>query len=506
MIDFTVREVNISNALMLHEDSAAELITHLKAVRLTTILESVWFEFEIYSLAGDRWTKHAEGQVRGGQNYDIAVVPQIKPGKRRVDSTGWYSLMRRYGLNYGPRFRGMRHTSADTHQRRAMAVVQDQTRENESFYALHPATIDQTFQLFSISAYKGHRRLFAQLSVPTYIKELYIKPSLAPVHLQADTEVTPRGALFGDCIGVTDDLNPEVVFCLKQMKMTPLADASDVRGEDPHAAVNLVWKPNVLFADIGKLGHVKQNYDQLSSAVERLALACIIESDYKLRSKNPAEPHLAKYRDWLGKIHLAASNGLHAPVHDGKHIVEMNSTKRQSLIEDTYKDLEDTEAYPIATAVYRTHHALENVFIGRTEALQELLRDDILTHLYSFVDRISNFDQFFELASHRKPNMKILEIGAGTGGTTETILQKLTAKPPYHVRGYYSYTYTDVSPGFFAAAKERFKAFGSIEYKVLDITKDPVEQGFEEKTYDLIIASNVSTPACSYPDYQPHFP
>jgi hypothetical protein len=496
MIDFTLREVNISNALILHEDSAVELLTHLKAVRLTTTLESVWFEFEIFSLGGDRWTKHAEGQVRGGQNYDFAVLAQVKPGKRQVDSTGWYTLMRRHGLKYGPRFQGMRETSADVHQRRAMAVVQDQAQDNESFYALHPATIDQAFQLFSISAYRGLRRLFAQLSVPTYIKELYIKPSLAPIHLQADTEVTPRGALFGDCIGITEGPESEVVFCLKQLKMTPLADASDVRGEDPHAAVDLVWKPNVLFTDIGKLGHVKQDFGQLSSAVERLALACIIESDYKLRGKDPAEPHLAKYREWLSKIHLAASDGLYAPVDDDKHIVEMTAIGRLALIEDIYEGVKDTEAYPIATAVYRTFHALENVFIGNTDALQELLRDDILTHVYSFVDRISNLDQFFELASHRKPNLKILEIGAGTGGTTNTILQRISPRSPYYVRGYHSYTYTDVSPGFFGSAKERFKVYESIEYKVLDITRDPMDQGFEEKAYDLIIASNVSTCLC----------
>lgn len=493
MIDFTVREVNINNALILHEESAVELLTHLKAVRLTTTLESVWFEFEIFTLSGDRWTRHAEGQVRGGQNYGFATLPQIQSGKRKVDAASWYALMRRYGLKYGPRFQGMRDTSADVHQRRAMAVVQDQAHDDESCYALHPATIDQTFQLFSVSAYKGLRRLFAQLSVPTYIKELYLKPSLAPIHLQADTEVTPRGALFGDCIGVTGGPESEVVFCLKQLKMTPLADASDVRGEDPHAAVELVWKPNVFFTDIGQLGHVKQDFDQLSKAVERLALACIVESDHRLCERDPAQPHLVKYRAWLSKIHLAASDGLYAPVDDDKSIAEMTSTIRLALIESMYKRLKTTDAYPIATAVYRTFHAVEDVFIGNSDALQELLRDDILTQVYSFVDRISNLDRFFELASHRKPNLKILEIGAGTGGTTNTILQTIAARPPYNVRGYYSYTYTDISPGFFGPAKERFKTYENIEYKILDITRDPTEQGFEERSYDLVIASNVSS-------------
>ena len=58
--------------------------------------------------------------------------------------------------------------------------------------------------------------------------------------------------------------------------------------------------------------------------------------------------------------------------------------------------------------------------------------------------------------------------------------------------GRFDYTYTDISAGFFAEAEGRFGGSdGSIEYRVLDIEKDPVEQGFDLHGYDLIIASNV---------------
>jgi len=52
-------------------------------------------------------------------------------------------------------------------------------------------------------------------------------------------------------------------------------------------------------------------------------------------------------------------------------------------------------------------------------------------------------------------------------------------------------SYTDISSGFFGTAQQRFAAYQGLEYKVLDIGKDPAEQGFEVGTYDLIIASNV---------------
>jgi len=44
---------------------------------------------------------------------------------------------------------------------------------------------------------------------------------------------------------------------------------------------------------------------------------------------------------------------------------------------------------------------------------------------------------------------------------------------------YSKYTYLDISAGFSVYAKERFKEYSEIEYVILDISKDPVEQGFE---------------------------
>jgi SAM-dependent methyltransferase len=52
-------------------------------------------------------------------------------------------------------------------------------------------------------------------------------------------------------------------------------------------------------------------------------------------------------------------------------------------------------------------------------------------------------------------------------------------------------SFTDISSGFFPAAKERFAAYQGIDFKILDIGKDPIEQGFEAGSFDLIVASNV---------------
>lgn len=52
--------------------------------------------------------------------------------------------------------------------------------------------------------------------------------------------------------------------------------------------------------------------------------------------------------------------------------------------------------------------------------------------------------------------------------------------------------YTDISPGFFEKAQERFADYANVmKYKKLDLEEDPIPQGFEEGSYDVVIAGNV---------------
>ncbi len=81
--------------------------------------------------------------------------------------------------------------------------------------------------------------------------------------------------------------------------------------------------------------------------------------------------------------------------------------------------------------------------------------------------------------------LRVVEVGAGTGSATAAVLPELP-------EGRFDYTYTDISAGFFAEAEGRFGGREAcIEYRVLDIEKDPATQGFDYHSYDLLIASNV---------------
>nr|WP_277991503.1 SDR family NAD(P)-dependent oxidoreductase [Corallococcus macrosporus] len=81
--------------------------------------------------------------------------------------------------------------------------------------------------------------------------------------------------------------------------------------------------------------------------------------------------------------------------------------------------------------------------------------------------------------------IRILEVGAGTGGTTDLALKALS---PYADR--IVYTYTDVSRSFVQYGRENFR-YGFMEYSVLDIEKDVVPQGYTAGAYDVVLAANV---------------
>ncbi len=81
--------------------------------------------------------------------------------------------------------------------------------------------------------------------------------------------------------------------------------------------------------------------------------------------------------------------------------------------------------------------------------------------------------------------LRVIEVGAGTGSATAAVLPELP-------EGSYDYTYTDISAGFFAEAEGRFGGpEASIDYRALDVERDPAAQGFDCHGYDLVIASNV---------------
>ncbi|MFC7544024.1 methyltransferase [Siccirubricoccus deserti] len=81
---------------------------------------------------------------------------------------------------------------------------------------------------------------------------------------------------------------------------------------------------------------------------------------------------------------------------------------------------------------------------------------------------------------------RVLEIGAGTGGTTGPVLHALRRAALSA-----EFVFTDLSPRFLQQARERFGAdHAGFRTTLLDISRDPAEQGLAGG-FDVVLAANV---------------
>ncbi|WP_437568968.1 methyltransferase [Sorangium sp. So ce542] len=119
---------------------------------------------------------------------------------------------------------------------------------------------------------------------------------------------------------------------------------------------------------------------------------------------------------------------------------------------------------------------------GRTDLARALYRESIaaryqhraVSHL---VSRIAK-----EWPGQRP--IRLLEVGAGTGATSESLLPELSGADV-------DYLYTDVSRYFLDQAAPRLAGYPSVRFGLYDINAPPREQGFAPNSFDVIIGGGV---------------
>jgi acyl transferase domain-containing protein/NADPH:quinone reductase-like Zn-dependent oxidoreductase/NAD(P)-dependent dehydrogenase (short-subunit alcohol dehydrogenase family)/acyl carrier protein len=137
---------------------------------------------------------------------------------------------------------------------------------------------------------------------------------------------------------------------------------------------------------------------------------------------------------------------------------------------------------------------LHSILLNKMDPLALITEEGLLWRLYADDSSSRCYTlliNYLKFLVFKKPNMTILEIGAGTGGATQPILDSISTGADGQL-SFASYDFTDVSPAFFNRARERLSRYNDkIRYRKLDVEGDIIEQGFQEYTYDLVIASNV---------------
>ncbi|KXJ95007.1 hypothetical protein Micbo1qcDRAFT_143263 [Microdochium bolleyi] len=98
--------------------------------------------------------------------------------------------------------------------------------------------------------------------------------------------------------------------------------------------------------------------------------------------------------------------------------------------------------------------------------------------------------------AHRYPRMTIVDVGAGSGGTSGAVLKALQEQQLQVAE----YNYTDKSPEILDRARVLHGHHKNVVFKKLDIDKDPAEQGFPDASVDIVIASKILHKLKSLPD------
>lgn len=497
-VAYTLRNLAVKSALLLRDTDTLEIITTMRLTTLTDYTKSSWYEFSVSSFNGAVWVEHCIAQGKAaGSDVPESQVAQSSAFARTVPEKYLYQRMERVGLNFGSRFRLLRTISADTESSTARAEIKSGGDACEAEYAAHPTSIDALLQLSVVANSRGVSRHMGSLQVPSRIDHIYVN--------QADGELVAEAAARpDDTTGLVDitAVKPKggnkVAIKLEKVKFLRLdtGDDDDSAKRHQQSVGRCTWRPDIEFCDVKGLLRPGEQSREIKVELEYVTTLCILQLlDVVDSGVLTPDDHLTKYVSWLQNERENMSQGKYKLVPQAIEWVNMDAKSRRLLLEShkaTVDTLENSSASTLASLICYVAQP-DNIMAmcsKEIHPLQILTEEGRLTEWYNNINQLLDASDFFALSAHAQPNMKILEIGAGTGGTTGHILNALQSENG--TRMFAKYSFTDISSGFFADAQGRFKAWEGIEYTVLDITKDPISQGFTAGGYDIVLASNVS--------------
>ncbi|RDW76877.1 putative Polyketide synthase (JCVI) [Aspergillus mulundensis] len=488
-VSYQISHLLLKYALFLDTNECVELITNLRPVRISDIQDSDWHEFSITAVQAGEAIRLCVGQVRIAPPSASSSMPLEEKTKlkRRVASTAWYKALREVGMDYNREFRGLDDVYGDPIRHEATATVKT-TKVSPSRYVMHPTTIDRCLQVISVAMFHGLARNINIRSLPVLFEDIFIGPEAEELCVQAQADLGNGNFVLGDLGASADE---ETVLSIKGMRLHVLGDDGSLQ-QDSELATRPAWMPHIDFLSPKALAKPPPPMTQDSELRNRVVDLYILESARRAKDVEPTEEHLLKYKRWLMMSESRIAKQSTWRLSDYGYAPDCPFDSSNSLeLTNWLRDQADQFPViaPLLACIQRLLDNIVGVLDGTSNALHLLMEDDGLKQVYDFVLSFDSCQQFFAILGHSNPELNILEVGAGTGGATARFLEYLHA--PDGSRMYARYTFTDVSAGFLAAAKERFSKFDAMEYAVLNINEDPAQQGYKLGTYDLIIASNV---------------
>jgi amino acid adenylation domain-containing protein len=479
---------------------------------------------EIHAAPHDQphdWTLHAAARFRtaaqpdAGARVDLAAVRVRCATPMPVEDH--YAALAGLGLGYDGAFRSLRDIAVGDGEAIAWVAAPADDASSIEPYRVHPALLDSAFQVLAVAAWpevSGGDRAPGPV-LPVSIDRVAYALSPGPrFWAHAVARRAGDGVLEGD-VRVLDE-DGRVALSCEGLRLTLLDAATPRPGSDePDWRYEFRWEQAATAApaagrdaalpapsdvrdevearldDPGDALAVARYVDVIGPTLDRIALgfaAAALEelgwSPGDRRERAPEALGIPARQQRLGRELM--------------RLVAASAVPTRSDPADLQRQLDDLvaehpECRAEAELVRRGGVDLAAILRGERDAREILLTDqalDLVADVYRqsplcrpYHQRLGEVVAAAVRGRADDAALRVLEIGAGTGAATDAVLPHLPASA--------SYVFTDVSPQFLARAQGRVERHPGLSFEVLDIEVDPVTQGFEPGSFDLVIAANV---------------
>ncbi|KAH7310210.1 putative hybrid NRPS/PKS enzyme [Rhexocercosporidium sp. MPI-PUGE-AT-0058] len=488
-------DLEIIKAIAIDDNAGTEILVTMTSVsgeeQGSDVISADFTSYSPASKGSVNMVINARGRVQ--MTLGEPVLDLLPPASEQVlemadvDIDDFYAAMDDLGYGYAGPFKGLA-----TLRRRLGTSCGTITRppldDEVTPMLFHPGMLDTSLQgMFAAFSAPGDGRLWS-IHAPTGIRRVTLIPSLCglqmPEEVAFECVVTDlrRNHIAGDVDVFTPDRKHKIIE-VDGIGFVPFTAATE--NDDRHLFAETVW--GLSSPD----GNVVPGNERATPEEYQKAYDCDRVGYFYLRKLNEEfggdkrgkmelQWHHEALLDFAAHIHELVLQEKH---HYGKKEWITDTHEEMCALMDKYGNDAD---FNIMRAV---GEHLAPVLLGETTILEHMTKDGRLDDYYQnalgFATGNTLLKGLVAQIAHKFPHMNMLEIGAGTGGATGCILEELGT-------AFSSYTYTDISSGFFEKAQKRFEKYGSrMVYKPLNIENDPVTQGFAEHSYDIVMAANV---------------
>nr|URT29632.1 AmpB [Beauveria felina] len=498
---FSLRDVAVKKGLVIPEDDyGVEVLTSLELVDGATAQSPAWATFSVSSVDREtnEWTEHSTGRVK----VEVAAAPedvekhQVAPhAPRSVDARAWYKKFLDIGLGYGPAFQPLSNIRTDASNTAVATVDLNPTaiKGGESRYPLHPASLDGAIQLGLIASHSGRLSEASAAFVPVHLSRLYVANDISG----ETCTIVARGERRGIRSAYLDlqmlGPNGEVLASVDSLRCVSFS--SEAKSTDRTFAspfTRLVWKPDIRTLSNRQARHMfpppKANVERsplwgVTNSLAHFVVLSMYESFGKLEDGPKPSGDVGHFFEWIKR----KGQNDHSPLMEEARSFVNNGLLEK--IDELVSQAPDVMEVKIAKLL---HDNAADILYQRRTGMDVIISEGLLTPLYeSGLLMTGIYPQLLHVLkgiAHSNPNLRVLEIGGGTGGATRIAMNAFNG--PNGIKAYRDYTFTDISPGFLSSAREALADWRDMNFSVFDAEADPVDQGYEQ-AYDLVIACQV---------------